>query len=59
MFDIEMGEVTEKLAIAEVSGQRGIPMDAVKTEIKQVTYHQLKTEKNKTGQWVARVIFDL
>ena len=59
IFDIEMGEVDENLVVAEVSGQRGIPEDAIKTEIKQVTYHQLEVERTESGVWKARVIFDL
>ena len=59
VLDIEMGEMDENFTIAEVSGQCGIPEDAIKTEIKMVTYHQLDVHRSVDGRWHARLIFDL
>lgn len=57
--DVEMGEIDENSAVAEISGQRNLPAGSIRTEIKLVTYHQLDVHRDADGKWHARVIFDL
>ena len=59
VFDVEIGEMNETAVVAELSGKKGIPPGAIKTEIKLVTYHQLDVHRDEDGKWHARVIFDL
>ncbi len=59
IFDVEIGEINEKMAVAEVSGHPEIPENVLKTEIKLVTYHQLDVHKGEDAKWHGRVIFDL
>lgn len=54
----------DRLEGGQVSGTAfGEPLDsnrnAVRDELKAVTYHQLKVEKDPSGGWTCRVIFDI
>jgi len=57
--EVAVSDINDNTLIAEVLGQRELPADSVKTEIKLVTYHQLDAHRDDSGKWHARVIFDL
>ena len=46
---------TENSLSLEVIGGSGIPRNIIKA----VTYHELKVEKDKKGNWTIRVLFDI
>jgi SHS2 domain-containing protein len=57
-FDVEaVGENGLKAAARGEPFLEGIHV--IKTEVKAVTYHQIRVEKEATGGWRAQVIFDL
>jgi SHS2 domain-containing protein len=37
----------------------GIPVESFDDDIKGVTYHMAKVEKNASGKWQTRIIFDI
>ncbi|UCD84249.1 MAG: archease [Deltaproteobacteria bacterium] len=52
-------ELEESHLIGDANGERFDPQrHRLKIEVKAVTYHQLKVEKNRAG-WQAQVIFDI
>ena len=52
-------KISEKVISAEAKGEKlNLPGRRLKTEIKAVTYHELKVQKVK-GNWQAEVIFDV
>ena len=57
---VEIVELSETSLSARAYGE---PVDFTKhivyTEIKSVTYHQLKVHQSSDGKWLAQVIFDL
>lgn len=56
-FDIE--EIDERKVLGTCWGEaRDLERHSISTEIKGVTYHQLKVEKTEEG-WIAEVIFDV
>jgi SHS2 domain-containing protein len=48
-------KLTATVAGGEIDMERSRPHE----EIKAVTYHQLTVEQNRSGQWQARIIFDV
>ena len=57
--DFSILEISSRHLVGEVRGEPFNPdKHSIKAEIKAVTYHQVKVEKNKDG-WKARVIFDV
>ena len=57
--DFSILEIDSHYLVGEVKGEPFNPdRHSIKMEIKAVTYHQVKVEKNKEG-WKARVIFDV
>lgn len=57
--DFSILEIDSRHLVGEVRGEPFNPdKHSIKAEIKAVTYHQVKVEKNKDG-WKARVIFDV
>lgn len=57
--DFSILEIDSHHLVVEVKGEPFNPdRHSIKTEIKAVTYHQVKVEKNNKG-WKARVIFDV
>jgi len=57
--DFSIFEIDSRHLVGEVRGEPFNPdKHSIKTEIKAVTYHQVKVEKNNKG-WKARVIFDV
>lgn len=57
--DFSILEIDSRHLVGEVRGEPFNPdKHIIKAEIKAVTYHQVKVEKNKDG-WKARVIFDV
>lgn len=59
---VEIGDISEA-PYRLVALAYGEPIDFAKhvvyTEIKSVTYHQLRVEQTSDNQWIAQVIFDL
>ena len=57
--EFSISEISSRHLVGEVRGEAFNPeRHSIKTEIKAVTYHQVKVEKSKGG-WRARVIFDV
>lgn len=57
--DFEIDKITEHRINAKVKGEAyNSKKHNIKTEIKAVTYHQLKIEKTQSG-WISEVIFDV
>jgi SHS2 domain-containing protein len=57
-FDVEsVGEGGLKAAAKGEPFLEGIHL--INTQVKAVTYHQIRVEKEATGGWRAQVIFDL
>jgi len=57
--DFSILEIDSRHLVGEARGEPFNPdRHSIKAEIKAVTYHQVKVEKNKDG-WKARVIFDV
>ena len=55
----EISKISERFMEAKAYGEKFDPArHELKTEIKGVTYHQLKVETREEG-WVAEVIFDV
>ncbi|HHS50108.1 MAG TPA: archease [candidate division Zixibacteria bacterium] len=57
--DVQIGELSDKFIVAEIAGQRELPEGAIIREIKGVTFHQLALERTESGEFTARVIFDI
>jgi SHS2 domain-containing protein len=57
--EVQIDKLSEKAISAKAIGERlNAKRHRLKTEIKAVTYHQLKVEKLKAG-WQGQVIFDV
>lgn len=58
--EVTFHQLTEKELDATVKGEIFNPaIHDQKCEVKAVTYHQFKLERQKTGTWIAEVIFDI
>lgn len=56
---LEFIRFDDKMIMARAWGEKFSPARHLsKTEVKAVTYHQLKVERQK-GRWVAEVVFDV
>jgi SHS2 domain-containing protein len=57
-LDIKAGKNAYRLSGICLGGSAACALAGFKTEIKAVTYHQLKVQQRKNGYW-AQVIFDI
>lgn len=55
-----LDQANEKKIEAEIYGERiDFKRHEITVAIKAPTYHMLKVEKNKKGDWIAEIIFDV